>query len=59
MPYQIQAGSFLVVVPTLTEAIRLYDSLRDAPDGAKIRDMDGREIGVERVRTILNDGEPS
>lgn len=58
MPYHVKAGSFLVVAATLSEAIRLFDSLED-PDGVTVRDMDGREIDVDHVRPILNDGQPS
>lgn len=59
MPYQVKAGSFLVVAPTLAEAVRLFDSLKGAPDGVTVRDMEGREIEVERVRPILNGDEPN
>ena len=59
MPYHVRAGSFLVVTPTLAAAIKLYDDLQDNPDGVTVRDMDGREIDVERMRPILNESEPS
>jgi len=58
MPFQIKAGSFLVVAATLSEAIRLFDTLED-PEGVTVRDMDGRELNVDNARRILNEGEPS
>lgn len=58
MPDQVRAGSFLVVAPTLSEAIKLFDSLDDT-EGVTIRDMEGREINVDRFRTILNEGDLS
>jgi len=45
--------------PTLPAAIRLYDDVRDSPDQVSVRDMEGREINVEELRPILNEGEPS
>ncbi|MFT4119994.1 hypothetical protein [Bradyrhizobium sp.] len=59
MPYQVKAGSFLVVAPTLAAAIRLHDDMKNNPDGVSVRDMEGAEIDVERIRPILNDGEPN
>lgn len=59
MPYQVKSGSFLVVAPTLAEAIKRYDDLKRLPDGVAVWDMEGREIEVDRLRHILNEGEPS
>jgi len=59
MPYQVRSGSLLMVAPTLRAAIRLYDDVRDSPDQVSVRDMEGREINVEELRPILNEGEPS
>lgn len=48
----------MVVAATLSEAIRLFDTLED-PEGVTVRDMDGRELNVDNARRILNEGEPS
>jgi hypothetical protein len=59
MPYQVRSGSLLIVVSTLPAAIRLYDDMRESPEDVLVRDMEGREIKVEELRPILNEGEPS
>ena len=59
MPYQVKAGTFLVVEPTLAAAIQRYDSLKDQSDEVVIRDMEGRNLDIEELRPILNRGEPS
>jgi hypothetical protein len=59
MPYQVRSGSLLIVVSTLPAAIRLYDDMRESPEDVLVRDMEGREINVEELRPILNEGEPS
>lgn len=59
MPYQVKAGSFLIVAPSLPAALKLYDDMRAGPEDVSIRDMEGREIDVDELRPILNDGEPS
>ncbi|WP_038933232.1 hypothetical protein [Bradyrhizobium japonicum] len=59
MPYHVKAGSFLVVTPTLSAAIKLYDDLQGNPEDVTVRDMDGIGIDVERMRAILNESEPS
>jgi hypothetical protein len=59
MPYQVRSGSLLIAVSTLPAAIRLYDDMRESPEDVLVRDMEGREIKVEELRPILNEGEPS
>lgn len=59
MPYQVRSGSLLIVAPTLPAAIRLYDDMRDSAEELSVRDMEGREINVEELRLILNEGGPS
>lgn len=54
MPYQVKAGSFLVIAPTWDEALHLFDSLGERGE-VVIRDMDGRVIDVEQRR---NKAEP-
>lgn len=57
MPYQVKVGTVITVVPTLAKAIEMFDKIDD-PDRT-IRDMDGKELSVERLRPILNENEPS
>lgn len=59
MPYQVRSGSFLIVAPTLPAALKLYDDMKSGSEEASIRDMEGGEIDVHELRTILNDSEPS
>jgi hypothetical protein len=55
----VRSGSLLIAVSTLPAAIRLYDDMRESPEDVLVRDMEGREIKVEELRPILNEGEPS
>lgn len=57
MPYHVKSGSFLVVAPSLAEATKMYDTLKDHPEGVTVRDMEGRDIDVDRLRNILNSGD--
>lgn len=41
MPYQVKAGTFLVVEASLAAALKRYDSLKDQSDEVVIRDMEG------------------
>jgi hypothetical protein len=59
MPYHVRSGSFLIVAPTLPVALKLYDDMKRGPEEVSIRDMEGREININELRPILNDGEPS
>lgn len=59
MPYHVKAGSLLIVASTHWEAVRLYDDIRKQQEDISVRDMDGIEIDVEQIRSILNEGEPS
>ncbi|MCS3730020.1 hypothetical protein [Bradyrhizobium betae] len=59
MPYQVKSGSFLIVASTLPAALQLYDDMKSGPEDVSIRDMDGRQIDIDELRPILNDGEPS
>ncbi|WP_375313767.1 hypothetical protein WHZ77_11470 [Bradyrhizobium sp. A5] len=59
MPYQVKSGSFLIVAPSLPAALKLYDEMRTGSEEVSIRDMEGREIDIDEIRPVLNDGEPS
>lgn len=59
MPYQVKAGTFLVVEASLAAALKRYDSLKDQSDEVVIRDMEGRNLDIEELRPILNKGESS
>jgi hypothetical protein len=59
MPYQVKVGTFLIVEPSLAAAVKRYDSLKDGPEGVVIRDMEGRDLNIEELRSILNADEPS
>ena len=51
MPYQVEAGSLLVVVATDREAIEMFDRLvGDGGQKAIVRDMRGVELDVNRLR---------
>jgi hypothetical protein len=53
MPYQVKQGSLVIVVTTSAEALRLVDRMSAYSDEAVlIRDMDGRKIDLDVVRTI-------
>jgi hypothetical protein len=53
MPYQVKQGSLVIVVTNSAEALRLFDSMTTHSDEAVlIRDMDGREIDLDVIRTI-------
>jgi hypothetical protein len=60
MPYQVEAGSLLVVVATDREAIEMFDRLvGDGGQKAIVRDMRGVELDVNRLRALVegrNDG---
>jgi hypothetical protein len=60
MPYQVEAGSLLVVVATDREAIEMFDRLvEDGGQKAIVRDMRGVELDVNRLRALVegrNDG---
>ena len=60
MPYQVEAGSLLVVVATDREAIEMFDRLvEDGGPQAIVRDMRGVELDVNRLRALVegrNDG---
>lgn len=58
MPYQVKSGSFLIVAPSLPAALKLYDDMAAGPEPVSIRDMDGREIAIDDLRPLLDDGEP-
>jgi hypothetical protein len=52
MPYQVKQGSLVIVVTTSAEALRLFDRMSAYSDEAVlIRDMDGRKIDLDVVRT--------
>ena len=56
MPYQVKAGSFTFVVPTIPEALRALDDLRRfAIDEPVIRDMNGETLDIERLRAMVQD----
>ena len=59
MPYQVEAGSLLVVVATDREAIEMFDRLWGTAVKAIVRDMRGVELDVNRLRALVegrNDG---
>jgi hypothetical protein len=56
MPYQVRSGSITFVVATVRQALAMFDEMReDARDGLSIRDMDGRTIDPDQLRSLTED----
>ena len=54
MPFQVKAGSLILVAMNSVEALRVFDSLsKDSEEPVYIRDMEGVEIDPERLRPIV------
>jgi hypothetical protein len=56
LPYQVKAGSLTIVTPTSADALKLFDELAPtARDEVLIRDMDGRTVDPETLRSAVAD----
>jgi hypothetical protein len=55
MPYQVKKGSFVVVTSSAVQALKVFDTLADGPEPVAIRDMDGREVDPDLIRSIIRD----
>ena len=58
MAYQVRSGSITFVVATVRQALAMFDQmLEDDRDQLSIRDMDGRKIDPDELRS-LTESEP-
>jgi hypothetical protein len=55
MPYRVQAKSLIVVVPTLSEALRIFDTLADGNPTAFISDINGGMLNVDKIRLMVDE----
>ena len=56
MPYQVKAGSLTIVTATSVDALKLFDELAPtARDEVLIRDMDGRTVDPDTLRSAIGD----
>jgi hypothetical protein len=54
MPFQVKAGSLIIVATNSAEALKLFDSLNSqADERVFIRDMNGVDIDPDFIRPIL------
>jgi hypothetical protein len=54
MPYQVKAGSLIIVATNSAEALKIFDSLQACSDEpVVVRDMDGIDIDPERFRSTM------
>ena len=56
MPYQVKSGALTIVVPTVAAALKIFDDwINDGKEKVSIRDMDGRLIDPETLRSRIAD----
>ena len=56
MPYQVKSGSITFVVASVRQALAMFDQMReDGREELSIRDMDGRTIDPDRLRSLTGD----
>jgi len=60
MPYQVRSGSITFVVASVRQALAMFDQmLEDAREELSIRDMDGRTIDLNLLRSLTEDEQGS
>lgn len=56
MPYQVKSGSITFVVASVRQALAMFDQmLEDAKEELSIRDMDGKTIDPNLLRSLTDD----
>lgn len=56
MPYQVRSGSLTFVVATVRQALAMFDQmLQDGREDLSIRDMDGRKVDPDQLRSLTED----
>jgi len=60
MPYQVRSGSITFVVASVRQALAMFDQmLEDAREELSIRDMDGKTIDLNLLRSLTEDEQGS